>query len=76
MAIEFRKVKVGEKVRIEILATTICDRQDVEKGQIVMASAGDAIELICSGKAKYADDPVVPAVPVAVEEKPQKAKAK
>lgn len=75
MAVEFRRFKVGEKARIEILKPTVCDLQDVNPGDIVEASPGTAWELISFGKAKYADEPAVVVEPVAEPETPkQKAK--
>lgn len=74
MAVEFKRFKVGEKARVQMLAPTVVDFKDVEKGDLVETSVGLAYELIYSGKAKWPDEVAVPEPEPVVEAPTKKAK--
>jgi hypothetical protein len=55
MAVEFKTYKPGRTMRIQITASTVCEGQDVEPGQIITAVEDDALTLIGSNKAVALD---------------------
>jgi hypothetical protein len=54
-------------MKIEILKTTVANKQFVRAGEIIEVSESDARLLVGMGKAQIVGDSVAPEAPVAVE---------